>query len=54
MKNLRMVEELNDREYTDLIIRLTDDEEQAKKVCAEMNVDFEDVKLYDWYFAWQY
>ena len=53
IKNLRMVEELNDREYIDLIITLNDDEKEAKKICAKMNVDFEDVKFYDWGFDWQ-
>lgn len=54
MKNLRMVEELNNEEYTDLIITLKDDEKEAKKICEKMNVDFEDVKFYDWGFPWQY
>lgn len=55
MKDIRRkVEELTMDEYTDLIIGLTDDENKAKKLCKKMNVDFEDVKYYDWGFEWQY
>lgn len=54
MKNImRTVEQLNDQEYIDLIIGLNDDEEKAKQFCKKMNVDFEDVKYYDWGYKWQ-
>ena len=47
---MRTVEMLTDKEYTDLIISLTDDEKRAKKICKKFDVDFEDVKDYDWGF----
>ena len=50
---MRTVKMLTDKEYTDLIISLTDDEKRAKKICKKFNVDFEDVKEYDWGFEWQ-
>ena len=50
---MRTVKMLTDKEYTDLIISLTDDEKSAKKICKKFDVDFEDVKDYDWGFEWQ-
>ena len=50
---MRTVEMLTDKEYTDLIVSLTDDEKRAKKICKKFDVDFEDVKDYDWGFEWQ-
>ena len=54
MNMMRLVAELNDAEYADLIVGLVDDVKEAKEFCERMNVNFEDVKCYDWGFDWQY
>ena len=54
MNMMRLVAELNDEEYVDLIVGLADDVNEAKGFCERMHVNFEDVKCYDWGFDWQY
>lgn len=51
---MRLVEELTNEEFLELMGALVNNEEQARTTCQEYNVDFEDVACYDWGFEWQY
>ena len=53
IKKMRKVAKLNTNEYVNLIAKLPEEEAKAKRYCKRHNIDFEDVKTYDWGFEWQ-
>lgn len=49
----RLVRELNDAEYTELVINVGATVKEAKAYCEKYNIDFDDVRNHDWGYRWQ-